>query len=192
MNLSRRISLIVCLVLFIVFATSASISWYKLGRGLSYFQNYKIAEIIKKQTNIDMHRWSPTGPTWNEEIVNISKKEGIIFSVLMTTGISLSVLFFFVITIIMLTTPLLQNVDKWLFKLFPVIILWGTIFGGFANRMRARFINQIWMDGEGPFFDAFIMLLGFSIIFALVIAMGLLVRRILIKRTFNDTSKEQF
>jgi hypothetical protein len=168
-NWGRIVAIILSLLAFVAFTPGAAKQWYQIGTGLSYDKELEMAGLTHQQSTVSAS---------HEARIESAKRNGIIYSVLMVNSTHLSLLFFLLLTVFLITTPLSQVVNKKLFILFPAIFIWGTAFSGFAHIMISS------LPLSDAFLGASVIWIGFTAIFAVVLAVGLFTRKILVKRKY--------
>ena len=119
-NWARIIAMILSLLAFMFFTPGSAKQWYRIGTGLSYDKELTMAGFT--------HQESTTSAS-HDARVERSKRNGVIYSALMVNGIHLPLLFYLLLTVIIITTPLSQAVNRKLVVLFPAFFyLWDNLF----------------------------------------------------------------
>ena len=162
-NWGRIAAMILSLFAFIAFTPGASKQWYQTGAGLAYDKELKIAGLTHQQS---------TESKSHDIRADRAKRNGIIYSALMINGTHLPLLFYLLLTVIIITTPLSQTVNRKLFMLFPVFFIWGIAFSAFAHIIISP------LSITDAFLGAFVIWIGFTVIFLIVLFVGLFVRRL--------------
>ena len=162
-NWGRMMAMILSLLAFIAFTPGASKQWYQIGAGLAYNKELRIAGLTHKQS---------TESGSHDTRVDNAKRNGIIYSALMINGTHLPLLFYLLLTTIIITTPLSQTVNKKLFMLFPAFFIWGIAFSAFAHIMISS------LSITDAFLGAFVIWIGFTAIFLIVLFVGLFIRKV--------------
>ena len=165
-NWARMVVIILSLFAFVVFTPGAAKQWYQIGTGLSYDKELTLAGLTHQQS---------TSSVSHEARIDRAKRNGIIFSVLMVTGTHLPLLFYLLLAVVLITTPLSQAVNKKLYIFLPAILIWGIAFSGFA---------QLMISSSTAFLGASGIWIGFTAIFAVVLTVGLFIRKILARRKY--------
>ena len=166
-NWTRMVAIILSLFAFVFFTPGAAKQWFKIGTGFSFRKELTTAGLTPQQ-------W--TASAKHDAIVETAKRNGVIYSALMVNGTSLPLLFYLILTVIIITTPLSQAVNKKLFVLFPAFFIWGIAFSGFSHLMISSLpIND-------AFLGASVIWIGFTVVFGVVLFVGLYIRKILVKR----------
>ena len=161
--------MILSLFALIAFTPGAAKQWYQIGTGLSYRKELTITGLTHQQS---------TASALHDSRVDRAKRNGTIYSALMVNGTHLPLLFYLLLTVIIVTTPLSQAVNRKLFMLFPAFFIWGIAFSAFAHIM----ISSL------PIIDAFlgasVIWIGFTAIFGIILFVGLFIRKLLVKRRY--------
>ena len=168
-NWARIVAIILFLFAFVAFTPGAAKQWYQIGTGLSYDKELTIAGLTHQQS---------VASASHDLRADRAKRNGTIYSALMVNGTHLPLLFYLILTIIIITTPLLQAVNKKMYMLFPVFLIWGITFSGFAHLMISL------LAITDAFLGASVIWLGFTVIFGVVLFVGLYIRKILVKRKY--------
>jgi len=168
-NWARMVAIILSLLSFVVFTPGAAKEWYQIGTGLSYDKELTMAGLTHQQS---------TASASHDARIERSKRNGIIYSVLMVNSTHLPLLFFLLLAVFLITTPLSQVLNKKLLILIPAILIWGIAFSGFAHIMISS------LPLSDAFLGASVIWIGFTAIFAVVLAVGLFTRKILVKRKY--------
>lgn len=168
-NCTRMVAIILSLLAFVVFTPGAAKEWYQIGTGLSYHKELAMAGLTHQQS---------TASASHEARLERSKRNGFIYSVLMVNSTHLPLLFFLLLTVFLITTPLSQVVNKNFFILFPAILTWGIAFSGFAHIMISS------LPLSDAFLGASVIWIGFTALFGVVLVVGLFTRKILVKRKY--------
>ena len=162
-NWARIVAIILSWFAFIAFTPGASKQWYQIGAGLAYDKELTIAGLTHQQS---------TESESHDTRVDRAKRNGIIYSALMINGTHLPLLFYLLLTAIIITTPLSQTVNRKLFMLFPAFFIWGIAFSVFAHIMISS------LPITDAFLGAFVIWIGFTAIFLIVLFVGLFIRKL--------------
>lgn len=170
-NWGRIVAIILSLFAFCAFTPGAAKQWYQIGTGLSYDKELKIAGITHQQsTALESH----------DERVDRAKRNGTIYAASMVSGTHLPLLSFLLLTVIIITIPLSKGVNKKLFMLFPVFLIWGIAFSGFAHLMISS------LPLTDALLGASVIWVGFTAIFGLVLFVGLFIRKEMARRRYSS------
>ena len=168
-NWARIVPIILSLLAFVAFTPGAVKQWYQIGAGLSYDKELTIAGLTHQQS---------TASASHDLRVDRAKRNGTIYSALMVNGTHLPLLLYLILTVIIITTPLSQAVNKKLFVFFPAFFIWGIVFSGFSHlRISSLPITD-------AFLGASVIWIGFTVVFGVVLFAGLYIRKILVKRKY--------
>ncbi len=168
-NWARIVAIILSLIAFLAFTPGAAKQWYQIGTGLSYDKELKIAGITHQHS---------TASESHDERVDRAKRNGTIYSVSMVNGTHLPLLFYLLLTVIIIATPLSKAFNRKLFMLFPVFLIWGIAFSGFAHLMISS------LPVTDALLGASVIWVGFTAIFGIVLFVGLFIRKKLARRRY--------